>query len=270
MSIKRETLTLETRALIDANLIEAYREFGRWQRSSQLVEKDGVLLMAGTTPFPLLMNYVVRIDPQIPAPAVIDQAKHFFNALGRSFTIVSCGQADQDLEAAAEAAGWQQVLAAPWMVLGSKIDEPQIPPDVKIKQVTDEQGILDARQVNADAFESLDFPRAETEAIFGVPSRLLSPKLQVYVAYLNGEPVSTAMLLLTQQTAGVYWVGTKPAARGYGLAEACCRVASNAGFSAGAKWVVLQASPMGESVYQRIGYRTIDDQFKCYLAPALT
>ncbi|MEM8806072.1 MAG: hypothetical protein AAGF01_08605 [Cyanobacteria bacterium P01_G01_bin.38] len=268
MSIKRETLTPETLALINANLIEAYREFGRWQRSSQLVEKDGLLLMAGTTPFPLLMNYVVRIDPQIPAPAVIDRAKHFFSALGRSFTIVSCGQVDHDLDAAAEEAGMQPIIAAPWMGLESKVAEPQLPANVEIKRVTDEPGILDARRVNADAFESLDFPRAETEAIFGVPSRLLSPKLQVYVAYLNGEPVSTAMLLLTPQIAGVYWVGTKPTARSYGLAEACCRVASNAGFSAGAKWVVLQASPMGESVYQRIGYRTIDDQFKCYLAAA--
>ncbi|MEO1404027.1 MAG: hypothetical protein AAFV72_22635 [Cyanobacteria bacterium J06635_1] len=270
MGIKTDTLTLEMRALMDANLVEAYREFGRWQRSSQLVEKNGVLLMAGTTSFPLLMNYVVRFDSQVPALAILDEAERFFNALGRSFTIVSRGQADHDLEAAAEAAGWHQVLAVPWMVLGSKIDEPQIPPDVEIKQVTDEQGILDARQVNADAFESLDFPRAETNAIFGVPGRLLSSNLRVYVAYLNGEPASTAMILLTPQIAGVYWVGTKPAARGYGLAEACCRVASYAGFSAGAKWVVLQASPMGESVYQRIGYRTIDDQFKCYLAPALS
>ncbi|NEZ61096.1 GNAT family N-acetyltransferase [Leptolyngbyaceae cyanobacterium CCMR0081] len=268
MGITSKILTSETRALIDANLVEAYREFGRWQHSSQLVEKNGVLLVAGTTSFPLLMNYVVRFDSQIAASTVIDEAKRFFNALERGFSIVSRGQADRDLEAAAADAGMEPVVAVPWMVLDHQVAEPQLPPNVEIKRVTDEQGILDAQQINADAFESLDFPRTETEAIFGVPARLLSPNLRVYVAYLDGEPVSTAMLLLTPQIAGVYWVGTKPSARGHGLAEACCRLASNAGFSAGAKWAVLQASPMGEPVYQRIGYRTMNDQFKCYLAAA--
>jgi len=42
------------------------------------------------------------------------------------------------------------------------------------------------------------------------------------------------------------------------LAEACVRLVSNAGFARGAKIAALQASPMGEPIYQRIGYRTIE------------
>jgi len=49
--------------------------------------------------------------------------------------------------------------------------------------------------------------------------RLLSPKLITYIAYLNGQPASTAMAIMTEQVAGIYWVGATKAARGRGLAE---------------------------------------------------
>jgi len=121
------------------------------------------------------------------------------------------------------------------------------------------------RRINSEAYESIGIPKEQTEAYFAVPQRLLSPKLIIYIAYLNGQPASTAMALMTEQVAGIYWVGTTKAARGRGLAEACVRLVGNAGFARGAKIAALQASPMGEPIYQRIGYRTID-RVKCYQA----
>jgi predicted GNAT family acetyltransferase len=62
------------------------------------------------------------------------------------------------------------------------------------------------------------------------------------------------MTLVTHGVAGVYWVGTTPDARGRGLAELCTRAAGNAGFDLGGRIASLQASPMGEPVYRRMGY----------------
>jgi ribosomal protein S18 acetylase RimI-like enzyme len=62
------------------------------------------------------------------------------------------------------------------------------------------------------------------------------------------------MCILTHGVAGIYWVGTMPAARGKGLAELCTRAAGNAGFDMGARVASLQASVMGEPVYRRMGY----------------
>ena len=263
---QQQTTPPELYDLIRVNFVESLREYGRWQQSNNCLEKDGLFLTAGSTPFPVLINCVVRLDSQIPAPEVIEKAKEFFNSLGRdSFTIFCLGECDRDLEAAAEKADFPEVFDAPSMVLATRVTEPKIPTNVEIKRVTDEQGVIDARNINAEAYESLEFPKAQTEAIFGMPAHLLAPQLTIYVAYLNGQPVSTAMTLLTGQIAGVYWVGTKPMARGYGLAEACCRLASNMGFSKGAKQIVLQASPMGEAIYQRMGYRTIEPRLKGYL-----
>jgi GNAT superfamily N-acetyltransferase len=62
------------------------------------------------------------------------------------------------------------------------------------------------------------------------------------------------MTVVTHGVAGIYWVGTTPAARGRGLAELCARAADNAGFDLGARITSLQASVMGEPVYRRMGY----------------
>ena len=44
---------------------------------------------------------------------------------------------------------------------------------------------------------------------------------------------------------------------GRGLAALVTRAAGNAGFDLGARLASLQASPMGEPVYRRMGYETI-------------
>ena len=66
--------------------------------------------------------------------------------------------------------------------------------------------------------------------------------------------------------AGIYWVGTIPEAQRSGLGTLCTRVATNAGFQNGASVVTLQASPYGEPIYLRLGYKTYD-RLKWYLCP---
>ena len=57
--------------------------------------------------------------------------------------------------------------------------------------------------------------------------------------------------------ASLQWVGTVPAARGAGLGALVTVAATNLAFEHGASSCTLQASPMGESVYRRLGYETI-------------
>jgi hypothetical protein len=66
--------------------------------------------------------------------------------------------------------------------------------------------------------------------------------------------VSCAQILVSHGIAGVYWVGSLEAARGRGIAEAVTRHVTNLGFDLGAADVQLQASPMGEPIYRRMGY----------------
>lgn len=79
--------------------------------------------------------------------------------------------------------------------------------------------------------------------------------LRLYVARVNGDPVATAQVFFSAGVAGLYYVRTIPAARrqgiGSGVTLAALRDARAAGYHIG----VLGASPMGVSVYQRLGFR---------------
>ena len=246
------------------NFVEATREFGRWGRSNQLIEQDGLMCILGSTTYPVFVNCVIRLDRQIPAVEVITRAKSLFKPYARDFTIYTYGEQDRDLEEQFRSAQLLQLFDTPVMVLDSEVELPNLPASVEIRVAANEKEILDVRCVNSLGFETLEIPREHTEAIFGVPHRLLCPKIITYIAYLDGQPVSTAMAIMTELVAGIYWVSTTPQARGLGLSTICTSLAGNAGFKRGAQVATLQASPMGESVYRRIGYRSID-RMKCYL-----
>jgi predicted GNAT family acetyltransferase len=55
----------------------------------------------------------------------------------------------------------------------------------------------------------------------------------------------------------VAYVATHSDHRGRGIGELVSRAATNAGFDLGASFVHLQASPMGEHIYSRIGYQEV-------------
>ncbi len=253
--------------LVYNNFVEATREFGRWGRSNQLIEQDGLICSLGSTTYPAITNCVIRLDVKIPAVEVISRAKSLFQPLERDFTIYTYGEQDRDLEEQLRSAPMQQLFDTPVMVLDSGVELPHIPASVEIKVATNEKEILDLRYVNSLGFETLEVPREHTEAIFGVPHRLLDSKIITYIAYLDGQPASTAMVIMTELVAGIYWVSTTPQARNQGLGTICTSLASNAGLKRGARVASLQASPMGESVYRRIGYRSVE-RIKCYLVPS--
>ncbi len=253
--------------LVYHNFVEAIREFGRWGRSNQLIEQDGLLCVLGSTTYPAITNCAIRLDPHLPAVEVLSRAKSFFHPLQRDFTFYTYGEADLDLEEQLGLANRQPLLDTPVMVLDSEVELPPLPASVEIRLATNEPDILDVSYVNSLGFETLEVPREHTTAIFGVPHRLLSPQIITYIAYQFGQPVSTAMVIMTELVAGIYWVSTTPQARGQGLGTICTSLASNAGWQRGARVASLQASPMGESVYRRIGYRSIE-RMKCYLLPS--
>jgi hypothetical protein len=108
--------------------------------------------------------------------------------------------------------------------------------------------------VMTEAYASLGMPEDVAPAIIRLPV-LVAPHIVSVLARLEGGAAAAgAMCIFTHGVAGVYWVGTTPAARGHGLAELCTRAVGNAGFDMGARIASLQASVMGEPVYRRMGY----------------
>jgi ribosomal protein S18 acetylase RimI-like enzyme len=79
-----------------------------------------------------------------------------------------------------------------------------------------------------------------------------------YVGYHKGEPVSTAATVIGAGAIGVYNVGTLPGYQRRGFGEAIMRHAlEEARREHGISRTILQSSPQGLRLYQRMGYRTV-------------
>jgi GNAT superfamily N-acetyltransferase len=72
-----------------------------------------------------------------------------------------------------------------------------------------------------------------------------------YLARLDGEPVATATIFLTEDVAGVYFVMTVPTARRQGIGAAITRYAVQDGDE---PYAVLGASSAGKNVYAGLGF----------------
>jgi ribosomal protein S18 acetylase RimI-like enzyme len=240
------------------NLLEFLRESVRWTRHGVSHEEDGLLCVAGERDFPVMVNGAARTDDRADATECIKAADEFFGAMGRGFTVFARDTgADDDLRAAAASAGLRDLFAAPEMVCRHRLDGPQPPAGAELRRVADERGVVDLAEVCAQAYTVYGMPADVLRDGFSRPHAVLRPHTAAFIAYVDDEPVSAAMTSVSHGIAGVYWVATLEAARGKGLGEACTREATNAGFDLGGRAQSLQASPMGEPIYRRIGYETL-------------
>ena len=242
------------------NHLEFSRESIRWSgRDGELVERDGLLLLAGATEFPVAYNAVARLDPAVPAADVLAIADGFFGAKGRGYTVMVNAHrgGDEDLAVAAEAAGYLRVTDAPEMVVRSPVEPREAPAGIELRWIADTGGVADFFAVGAEAYTSLGLPAHVPIEAMRAPERFLEPHLASVVAYRGDEPLAAAMTLVSHGIAGVYWVATLAAARGQGLAELVTRAVTNRGFELGAAVNTLQASPMGEAIYRRMGYEDL-------------
>ena len=77
-----------------------------------------------------------------------------------------------------------------------------------------------------------------------------------YVGYLDGEPVTSSTLLLTDTMAGIYDVSTAPAVRGRGLGTAITLAPLLEARARGYRYACLQSSTKGYNIYRRLGFET--------------
>jgi ribosomal protein S18 acetylase RimI-like enzyme len=83
-------------------------------------------------------------------------------------------------------------------------------------------------------------------------------RFNAYVAYSDGAPVSTAATVQGGGAVGVYNVATLPEHRRRGYGEAVMRHAlEEARRRYGIEHTILQSTPAGYGIYERMGYRTV-------------
>jgi hypothetical protein len=80
-----------------------------------------------------------------------------------------------------------------------------------------------------------------------------------YVGYVGGKPAATSLRFTTGDVAGIYIVSTRLEFRRRGFGESMTWQAVADGRAVGCRLSYLQASKMGRPVYERMGYRVIEE-----------
>lgn len=80
--------------------------------------------------------------------------------------------------------------------------------------------------------------------------------LQMFVGYLDGIPAATVYVFLAAGVAAIEYVVTRPEYRRRGIGAAMTSHALGQARAAGFRTAVLTASPLGEAIYHRLGFRT--------------
>ncbi|HEX5374700.1 MAG TPA: GNAT family N-acetyltransferase [Solirubrobacterales bacterium] len=240
------------------NLIDSSRQLFELDPGADVEDEPGWLLGAGSASHPAISNAAFRRDDGADPEELLARAREFFGARGRGFSVWGRDDLDEDrdLLTAADAGGLQFVYAMPEMTLGAPVEAPGLPLGAELRRLATKDQAEDYWRVAAASYASLGFP-PEVFAGYTDHSGLLAGNVAAFLAYLDGEPVAIAMTIVSEDVAGIYWVGTLERARGKGLGRAVTAAATNAGFELGADLASLQASPMGKPIYEAMGYETV-------------
>ncbi len=136
---------------------------------------------------------------------------------------------------------------------------PAAPSDLEIKPVTEPHEIDRYLSTGAAGFGlPTDYFDLWASGLLA-ESVLPSPPWAGYLGYSGGEPVATSLRVTTGRIAGIYFVSTLPDFRSRGFGTAMTWRAAVDGTKEGCRMSYLQSSPMGRPVYERMGYRLIDE-----------
>jgi GNAT superfamily N-acetyltransferase len=251
------------------NTIESSRRLFELDPGAEVDATDDWLFGAGRSTHPVISNAAFRQDDGLDPDDFLAQAQAFFAARGRGFAVwARAGAAeDRDLIAAADRAGLQNVYAMPEMVLEDWEPEAAPPPaGAELHRVRSPEDAAQYWQVATESYADIGFP-PEIFAFYENHDYLWADGAAAFLAHVDDRPAGISMTIVSHGVAGIYWVGCTGEARGRGLGRTMTAAALDAGFGMGAESASLQASPMGESLYRRMGFETIYD-YRLYLCPA--
>ena len=245
----------ELLALMDANMVAVYVADTRATPGGAVAETPGLVMCR--TPHGTVATNMAIVTGRTDAPTLRARALAFYGPTDSPFSVWTREHADAGLEADLGASGFHPIHREPGMALLPGAGRPPPPPPgVAIRPVTDDAGRADYARVIARAFALYGAPEASTTEHFARLAGVVGPTTQAYLAYRDGRAVAGAILYMAYGVGGIGWVGTLPEEFGRGYGRAVTWAAITEGLRRGARFTNLQASPMGEPMYRRMGFTT--------------
>jgi GNAT superfamily N-acetyltransferase len=223
--------------------------------SESCVERAGPWLLydsgVGTQEF----NLALRLAPVRRPATALAAAEAWFDRRGAPFVLSLRDPDDDALLAAARERGYRELRSQPAMLLSPLPLDCGRGPGLEVQTVTDSAGVSAYASVEAEEPARHAAHRAADEAL--AAAVLSTPGIRLFVGLVDDAPVARSMAVVSAEMVGVTNVYVAPSARRRGLGTAMTTAAISAGVELGATAACLEASRMGEPVYQRMGFREV-------------
>ena len=149
--------------------------------------------------------------------------------------------------------GDEPAMAAPL----SALSEPPPRGELTITRATETRDLGGFRHVLAEGFGEGPTEADWVVAVYEAIGLSDDGAWHHFIGRVGDDPVATASLVLASDAGGIYFVCTRPDARRRGFGAAITHWAMTYAADRGAAVAVLGSSPMGQSIYERLGFRTV-------------
>jgi GNAT superfamily N-acetyltransferase len=241
------------------NLVEAFESVARIVPGGAIERIGGLTAVRGGMPGPGF-NWVFGLTRPTSVAKVTEGIKRLFLRTRTEFQFLTLPETSEELDPVIQAMGLTETEVVPGMVLDPIPGFRHRPPKaLKIRRATRPKEATDHLRTGAMGFGvAPDFFDAWKPAILAGASGPWAQGVS-YTGYVGGKPAATSVRIRTGGVAGIYFVSTLPEFRRRGFGEAMTWRAISDGRAAGCKLSYLQASKMGRPIYERMGFRVIEE-----------
>jgi GNAT superfamily N-acetyltransferase len=198
-------------------------------------------------------NHLWPHSPDALSPLALYEAAKFFAPFHAAWSAV---YTDRFMPQAADVLAeydyslrWQ----SPLMALTGRPQPCAVNPAARVVRVTTEAELKMMGQVMSEAFATTSAVNARVSR----PEHLHDPAIAHYLLFSSADPASCATVTIYEGMAGVWNVGTRRRFRRKGYATTLMIALLNDLREQGITASMLMASPSGQPIYERLGYRHI-------------
>jgi GNAT superfamily N-acetyltransferase len=234
-----------------ANAIEDYRAFARGSTGGSIEEGAGFAFIS-TAASDSMGNPAFVTEPPSDPERMVRRAAAFFSQHQVPWILIAFPGAAEGLRSAAATSGLLDEGEFPGMVLDPIPKRvPRPPTGFRVERATTLEQLELIERTGAKAH---GMPYSSPDAGW-----LVTPGLSLYLGRYHGEAVSLGALIEVHGVAGVAYIGTLEEFRRKGFAEAVVWQVVSDGRRHGCDVGYLWATPMGRTVYEKMGfYRLLD------------
>ena len=255
LTAERETTEHSTFLALARAAADGFRVLSMSADGGSSDDIGGAICWYSTSYVPVF-NGASILDPDLINHTTLSAIESYFRPRGRPFSVMTLDGLVPDARGRILPYGYFEYDAMPAMWLtGEPADQPLGSSDLWITQVTSPVTLAAFRRILSEVFH---LSITEVNLVLGEKT-LEIPHVRHYLGWLNNIPVSTASLVLSDDVAGVWNVGTMAEYRHRGVAASLMRHIRADARELGCDKSMLLASNDGQPLYERLGYKTLSN-----------